>query len=210
MVSDAMSIRFARCQRVVLPCAVRRPRSLLDFAATRNSREAPQTLALSRADRGRRRHRFDDHPRDLQLATEIAHCVARAPACKNYVEVRLTALGSEPRNSSISASECSSPAHSCDLCTGVYAELSIATLTGHPLSRTRRPTAAGRDPHAGGCRSPAAKGTHRQPPHRGLSAAKTCALKTSPFGLCSSSQSSSSVSGVRAAVKARMAASVSE
>ena len=119
IVSGAMSIRFARCQRVVIPCAVRRPRSSLDFAATRNSREAPQTLALLRAHHGRRRHRFDGHPRDLQLATEIAHCVARAPTCKNYVEVRLTELGSEPRNSSISASERSSPAHSCDLCIGV-------------------------------------------------------------------------------------------
>ena len=119
IVSGAMSIRFARCQRVVILCAVRRPRSSLDFAATWNSREAPQTLALSRADHGRRRKKFDDHPRDLQLATEIDHCVARAPACKNYVEVRLIALGSEPRNSSISASERSSPAHSCDLCIGV-------------------------------------------------------------------------------------------
>ncbi len=133
-VSGAMSIRFARCQRVVIPCAVRRPRSSLDFAATRNSRKAPQTLALSRADHGRRRNRFDDHPRDLQLATEIAHCVARAPACKNYVEVRLTALGSEPRNSSISASKRSSPERSCDLCIGVYGELCIATLKRHSLS----------------------------------------------------------------------------
>jgi hypothetical protein len=119
MVSGAMRIRFARCQRVVIPCAARRPRSSFDFAATRNSREAPQALALWRAGHGRRRHRFDDHPRDLRLAMEFAHCVARAPTCKNCVEVRLTALGSEPRNSSIPASERSSSAHRWDLCIGV-------------------------------------------------------------------------------------------
>ena len=118
IVSGDMSIRFAQCQRLVIPCAVPRPRSLLDFAAARNSRGAPQTLTLSRADDGRRHHRFDDRPRDLQLATEITHYVARPPACKNYVEVRLTTLGSEPRNSAISASDRSSPAHSCDMCIG--------------------------------------------------------------------------------------------
>jgi hypothetical protein len=104
---------------VGIPCAVRRPRSSLDCAATWNCREAPQTLALSRADHGRRRHRFDDHPRDLQLATEIAQCVARPLRANYYVEVRLTALGSEPRNSSITAPDRSSSAHSRDMCIGV-------------------------------------------------------------------------------------------
>ena len=127
IVLGAMSIRVAPCQRLVIPCAVRRPRSSRDCAATRNGREAPQTLALSRADRSRRRHRFEDHSRERQLAMEIAHCVARPPACKNYVEFGSTAVGPEPRNSSITTPECSSPAHSCDLCIGVAGELCIAT-----------------------------------------------------------------------------------
>jgi hypothetical protein len=119
IVLGAMSIRVARCPRLLIPCAVRRPRSSRDCASTRNSREAPQTLALSRADRRRRRHRFGDYGRERQLAAEIAHCGARPPVCDNYVEVRSTALGPEPRNSSITAPERSSSAHSCDLCIGV-------------------------------------------------------------------------------------------
>ena len=124
IVFGAMSICVARCQRLVIPCAVRRSRSSRDCASTRNSWEAPQTLALSRADRGRRRYRFDDYCRERQLAAEIAHCVARPPGCENYVEVRLTALGPEPRNSWITAPERPSFAHSCDLCIGVAMESS--------------------------------------------------------------------------------------
>ena len=101
------------------PCAVRRPRSSRDRASTRNSREAPQTLASSRADRNRRRHGFDDYCRERQLAAEITNCVASPRVRENYVEVQLTALGPEPRNSSITALERFSSAHSCDLCIGV-------------------------------------------------------------------------------------------
>ena len=119
IVLGAMSIRVAPCRRLLIPSAVRRPRSSRDCESTRNSREAPQTLALSRAERSRRRHRFDDYLRERQLAAEIAHCVARPPGCENYVEVRLTALESEPRNFSITTPERSSSAHSCDLCIGV-------------------------------------------------------------------------------------------
>jgi hypothetical protein len=102
------------------------PRSSSNLASTRNSRESLQALALLRADRSHLRHRFDNYCRERQLAAEIAHCVARPPVRENYVEVRLTALGPEPRNSSITALEPSCSAHSCDLCIVLYAELSIA------------------------------------------------------------------------------------
>ena len=95
------------------------PRSSSNLASTRNSRESLQALALLRADRSHLRHRFDNYCRERQLAAEIAHCVARPPVRENYVEVRLTALGPEPRNSSITALEPSGSAHSCDLCIGV-------------------------------------------------------------------------------------------
>jgi hypothetical protein len=118
IVLGAMSIRVARCRRLLIPSAVRRPRSSRDCESTRNSREAPQTLALSRAERSRRRHRFDDYCRQRQLAAEIAH-FSRPPGRENYVEVRLTALEPEPRNFSITTPERSPSAHSCDLCIGV-------------------------------------------------------------------------------------------
>ena len=119
IVLGAMSIRVARRQRLLIPSSVRRPRSSRDCESTRNSRDARQTLALSRAERSRRRRRFDDYCRERQLAAEIAHCVARPPMCENYVEVRLPALGPEPRDFSITTLERSTSAHSCDLCIGV-------------------------------------------------------------------------------------------
>ena len=119
IVLSSMRIRVARCRRLLIPSAVRRPSSSRDCESTLNSREAPQTRALSRAARSLRRHRFDDDCGERELAAVIAHCVARPPGCENYAEVRLTALEPEPRNFSITTPERSSSAHSCDLCIGV-------------------------------------------------------------------------------------------
>ena len=85
IVLGAMSIRVARCQRLLISRALRRSRSSRDCASTQNSREAPQSLAFFRADRSRRRHRFDNYcrerhrPRRLPTASQDLPCAKTMP-----------------------------------------------------------------------------------------------------------------------------------
>ena len=105
IVFGVMSVRVARCQCLLISCALRGPSSSLDCSSTWNSRKAPQMLAFLRADRSRRPYGFDDCCGERQQAMETARCVARPPVCENYVKVSLTALGHGPRNSSITRPE---------------------------------------------------------------------------------------------------------
>jgi hypothetical protein len=120
IVMRAMSIRVAPRQRLVIPTSARRPRSWfaasqLEILGKPNKRwrcRGPNTVvgaigSTTTADGAR------------QLIAEIAHRVERPPVCEYYVEVRLPAIGPEPRNFSITTLERSTSAHSCNLCIGV-------------------------------------------------------------------------------------------
>ena len=100
IVLGAMSIRFARCQRLVIPCAVRRARSLRECASSLNSWEAPQTLALSRVDRSRWRHGVNDYRRDRQLAAETVN------ASQDLLCVKTMSMSDRGRKRLVGCSSC--------------------------------------------------------------------------------------------------------